>query len=179
MKTIAIQGIAGSYSEEAARQFHTSAELIECGDFASVFSMLENGRAEMAVVPIENRIIGAIEPVSKLVSANRVMVIERLRLPVEHVLAGVEGSTVDSVETVTSHPAALKQCDRFLSRLPGCRTVIGADTAASVREMAKSRNACAAAIGSRRAAEIYGAAILAENIADMNGNWTEFILIGN
>ncbi len=179
MKTIAIQGIAGSYSEEAARQFHTSAELIECRDFASVFSMLENGTAEMAVVPVANRIIGEIQPVTAFMSRSNARIFGRRRLPIEHVLAGPHGAAIEKVNTVSSHPAALKQCRRFISRILCCMEVAGTDTASCIREVAAGRNTKAAAIGSRRAAEIYGAAVLAENIADMKGNWTEFILIGN
>jgi prephenate dehydratase len=67
----------------------------------------------------------------------------------------------------------------FLSKHQKLQQIIGADTASSIRRIVEENNAENAAIGSRRAAEIYGAKILKENIADDLENWTTFYLLGN
>lgn len=177
---IAIQGVRGSYSEEATLKIcGGAARIVECTDFAETFQTLLAGGADYAVVPFENKIVGRIETPNQLLRAHDLKIYEKLELKVRHVLAGGAGAEIENVQTVRSHTEALKQCRRFLSENKHWTQVIGADTASSVRRIVEENRADAAAIGSRRAAEIYGAKILAENIADDADNWTTFYLIGN
>ena len=181
MSVVAIQGVKGSYSEEAARIFmEADAELIECLDFAQAFDTVANARAEYAVVPVENKIVGEIEDVTSLLRMSSFSVIKKSRLKVEHVLTGTPDcdDDLESIRTVRSHIEALKQCRRFLSANIHIAQVLGADTASSVRRVVDENIADNAAIGSRRAAEMYGAKIIAENVADDKDNWTTFCLIG-
>ena len=181
MSVVAIQGVRGSYSEEAALcLMGGDAEIVECLDFAEAFDTVVNSSAEYAVVPVENKIVGEIEDVVGLLRTSSFRVIEKSRLKVEHILAGARDcdGEVESIRTVRSHIEALKQCRRFLAANNSIRQVIGADTASSVRRIVEENIASNAAIGSRRAAEIYGAKIIAENIADDDENWTTFCLIG-
>ena len=179
MSVVAIQGVRGSYSEEAALGLMgEDVELVECVDFAETFNAVANARAEYAVVPVENKIVGEIEDVTNLLRPGNYRVLENLRLKVMHVLAGTRDSEVESIRTVRSHIEALKQCRRFLASNSHIEQVIGADTASSLRRIVEDNVADAAAIGGRRAAEIYGAKIIAENIADDDDNWTTFCLIG-
>ena len=179
MSVVAIQGIRGSYSEEAALcLMGEEAELVECVDFDETFNAVANTRAEYAVVPVENKIVGEIEDVIGLLRVSGYRVLENLRLKVMHVLAGTPDSEAGSIRTVHSHIEALKQCRRFLAANTQMKQVIGADTASTVRRVVEENIVDNAAIGSRRAAEIYGAKIIAENIADDDDNWTTFYLIG-
>lgn len=178
MTTLAIQGIRGSYSEEAALTLIAGAELLECQDFAETFSSLEAGRADYAVVPVKNKIVGDIEGTTRIVREKHFQIIDQLSLKVSHVLAGPLYAKLETIETVRSHAEALKQCRRYLDSMPGWSQVIGADTASSVRLTMEQGNTAQAAIGSRRAAEMYGARILAEGIADDSENWTLFYLVG-
>ena len=179
MSVVAIQGVRGSYSEEAAQcLMGADAEIVECGSFADAFDSVANSNAEYAVVPVENKIVGEIEDVMALLRVGGHTVLENLRLKVMHVLAGTHDSEVESIRTVRSHIEALKQCRRFLAAKAHIKQVIGADTASSVRTVIEENVAANAAICSRRAVEIYGANIIAENIADDDDNWTTFYLIG-
>jgi prephenate dehydratase len=72
----------------------------------------------------------------------------------------------------------LKQCARFIAENAGFRQVIGADTASSIRRVVTENINANSAIGSKRAAEMYGARVLREDIADDPENWTTFYLIG-
>ncbi|MGQ0542639.1 MAG: prephenate dehydratase domain-containing protein [Blastocatellia bacterium] len=180
MTRVAIQGTRGSYSEQAAFQIlGNAAAIIECHDFESAFAAVNNGSAELAVLPFENRIVGQIERPTELLKASGLNVFEKLKLKVRHVLAGTPESNIESLETVRSHVEALKQCRRYLSANAHLRQVIGADTASSVRRIVEENISTQSAIGSRRAVELYGAKILAEDIADDRDNWTTFFLIGN
>jgi len=179
MSLVAIQGVKGSYSEEAAiRLMGIEAEIVECHDFPSTFAAVESSQAEYAVVPVENKIVGEIHGSMSILRGSELRVIEKLPLKVMHVLAGTTDATYDSIKTVRSHVEALRQCRRFLSEHPRWTQVIGADTASSIRRIVEEGKRENGAIGSRRAAEMYGAKIIAENIADDHDNWTTFCLIG-
>ncbi|MEJ7847125.1 MAG: prephenate dehydratase domain-containing protein [Pyrinomonadaceae bacterium] len=180
MSLVAIQGIKGSYSEEATiKILGDAAQILECENFEDTFLAVENGNVEWAVIPVENKIVGEIETPQRLLKVSGLRILERLSLDVRHVLAGTPNAEFENLTSVRSHVEALKQCRRFLSRNIHVTQIIGADTASSVRLIIDEKLPMNAAIGSRRAAELYGAKILRENIADDIENWTTFYLIGN
>ena len=180
MTLTAIQGVKGSYSEEAAiRMLGRGAGILECADFEETFAALSAKKADFAVVPVRNKIVGDIEAAVSLLQNNRMRVLDELPLRVKHVLAGRAGARFENMQTARSHIEALKQCRRFLSANPQLTQVVGADTASSVRRIVEEGNSVNAAIGSRRAAEMYGATIIMEDIADDLDNWTTFYLLGN
>ena len=175
---VAIQGTRGSYSEEAAHRIVREAAIVECLDFDATFEAVRSGAAAYAVVPVENKIVGEIEGSVGFLRSGGFREHERMPLRVMHVLAGAPDADINSIETVRSHIEALKQCRRYLAARPSWTQAIGADTASSIRRVVETGDITIAAIGSRRAAELYGARILAENIADDPDNWTTFSLIG-
>jgi prephenate dehydratase len=180
MTLTAIQGVRGSYSEEAAiRILGRGADILECRDFEETFAALSAKKVDFAVVPVRNKIVGDIEAAVSLMQSNGTKVLDELPLRVKHVLAGTGGARFENLQTVRSHIEALKQCRRFFSTHPNLTQVVGADTASSVRRIAEEGAAASAAIGSRRAAEMYGATIIMEDIADDLDNWTTFYLLGN
>jgi prephenate dehydratase len=180
MTRIAIQGICGSYSEAAAVSFAgDGAAIIECTSFEQTFRTLAKRESEFAVVPVENMIVGRIEEPLRLLEAGRHRVVDEQLMKVEHVLAGTPDAVFDELVAVRSHVEALKQCRNFFATYPHLTRVIGADTASSVRRVVESGDQRTAAICSGRAAEIYGAKIIRQNIADNIENWTKFYLISN
>ena len=179
MSAIAIQGVKGSYSEEAAlKLMGPEAQIVECINFPTTFDAVVSERAQFAVVPVENTIIGEIEGSMSIFRDSGLRVLEKLPLKIMHVLAGTADATIESIKSVRSHVEALKQCKQFLTSYPGWTQVIGADTGSSVRRVVENGEMESAAIGSRRAAELYGARVIAENIADDHDNWTTFYLVG-
>src|SRR5258706_4906072 len=179
MTTVAIQGIRGSYSEEAAlKMLGASVDLIECRDFASTFETVSSKRAECAVIPLRNKIVGEILAIGTLLSQSELTIHEEFDLEIRHVLAGRVDAVMDDVTSVRSHAEALKQCSLFLAANPHVRQIAGGDTATSISQVADEGRKQNAAIGSARAAKIYGAKILCEDIANDINNWTTFGLIG-
>ena len=178
MSIIAIQGIRGSYSEEAALDLAEGASVLECEDFAATFEAVRSGQAEYAVVPVENKIVGEIAGSVSILRSGGFREHKRIQLTVRHVLMGTSDATLDKICSVKSHIEALKQCRRYLANRPEWTQIIGADTASSVRQIIEMDDRTAATIGSRRAAEMYGAKVLAEDVADDADNWTTFCLIG-
>ena len=180
MTSVAIQGIRGSYSEEAAfTMVGDAAEIVECMTFEEMFGRLRDNAVELAVVPVENGIVGEIRSTAELLRQSGAHVMSELPLTIHHVLAGTPDAEFERLESVRSHIEALKQCGQFFAQHPHLQQVIGADTAGSVRRIVEENDPTHAAIGSRRAAEMYGAKILCENVADDADNWTKFYLISN
>src|SRR5687767_16035813 len=115
MMRVAIQGVKGSYSDEAARQlFGDDVAIIECGSFDETFAAVRLGTAKNAVVPVKNKIVGEIREPMDLLNASSFQVIDRLALKVQHVLVGAADATLEDLVSVRSHIEALKQCRRFL-----------------------------------------------------------------
>lgn len=180
MTLAAIQGVRGSYSEEAAvRILGRGADILECRDFEETFAAVSTKKADFAVVPVRNKIVGEIEAAVSLLNSSRVKVLDELPIRVRHVLAGAAGALFEDLKTVRSHVEALKQCSRFFSANVQLTPVIGSDTASSIRRIVAEGDRTCAAIGSRRAAEMYGATMILEDIANDIDNWTTFYLLGS
>lgn len=179
MKKVVIQGIEGSYSEEAAQKIvGADAEILCCRDFEQTFETLLAGRAFYAVVPLKNKILGFIEKPLELLNKSNLRVLGELPLEIRHVLVGTPDADFENVSEIESHAEALKQCRKFLSENPQIRQIVGDDTASSIKKIIAAKDTARAAIGSRRAADIYGGKILRENIADDAENVTWFYLLG-
>ena len=180
MTLVAIQGIKGSYSDEAARQlFGADALIVECRDFDQTFHALRSKKADHAVVPMINKIVGKIETPTRLIENGGFKVLDQIQMPIKHALLGTAYATIEKLTSARSHPEALKQCGKFLAANSRMKPLACLDTASGVREIVEDANDSQAAIGSLRAAEIYGAQVLLENIADDIDNWTTFYVIGN
>ena len=180
METVAIQGIKGSYSEQAAHAiFNGSTEIVECMSFDETFAKVLGGAAKYAVVPVSNTIVGEIASSNALLKESGLPVLKELSIRVQHVLAGTPDAEFEGLVSVQSHIEALKQCKNFLDANPQLERIGGADTASSIRSVVSEGDATRSAICSSRAAELYGAKILKEDIADdIDNNWTTFYLIG-
>lgn len=177
MTTVAIQGIRGSYSEEAAAaHFGIDAEIIECRSFADAVDAVISRRSEFAVIPVRNSIVGEVLSTAGLIGREGLKCVGEVEVAVAHVLAGNDDSSLETISTVRSHAEALRQCTRFFSAYPHLSQVAGSDTASSVRTVIADRSTREAAICSERAADIYGAKVLKYDVADRRDNRTTFAI---
>lgn len=175
---VAIQGILGSYSEEAANLLlKDKFSILECDSFQSVFSALIEERADFAVIPVWNKVIGKITQNVAAINEFGFTKLNSLELPIHHVLVGTIDSTFEQLEIVTSQPEAIRQCERFFLQNPQLSIRAGKDTAMSVKQVVEQGDSRIAAIGSERAAALYGGKILKENLSDNSENSTLFYLI--
>ena len=175
--TAAFQGEIGAYGEEAAfRFFGPSVEVRPCEDFAEVFRTVEDGATQFGVVPVENSLEGSISRVYDLMLNSSLRVRGELELRVSHCLIVHEGTKLDGIRRVYSHPQALGQCQRFLRHL-NAELIPTSDTAGSVKMLQEQGIRDGAAIASARAAEIYGMSVLAREIEDNTNNYTRFFVL--
>jgi prephenate dehydratase len=178
--SVAVQGVRGSYSEEAAlRFFDRRVRILECRDFEETFSAVVSKRSQYAVVPLKNKIVGEIETAARLFLQATLRIRGELEIDVKHVLAGTPEARLEDLKTVRSHIEALKQCRGFFAAHQNLLQIAGADTASSIRRVIEDGIPENAAICSARAAQIYGAKVLREDIADCKDNWTRFYLFEN
>lgn len=178
--SIGYLGEKGTFSEAAAfALFNYKARYISFPTFESLFDSVGRGLADHAIVPLENTLVGSLHQCYDLLLASGLTIAAEVVLPISHFLIGVAGSSIDLIKTVESHPAALGQCRRFFAAHPNAAAVAGSDTAGCVKRAAASGDPTRAAIGSRRAAAIYGGTILREHIEDHAENFTRFVLLAN
>jgi prephenate dehydratase len=179
-KKIAYLGPPGTFSEEAALVFDKAARLVPFPSIRAVANAvaLSVGSVEEGIVPIENSIEGAVpDTLDLLIHGSGVMIKHELVLPIRHNMVAKPGININDVKVLYSIPQALGQCRDFVGlHFPKVSVVAALSTAAAVEEMMASSQP-AAAIGTARAAEIYGAAILASGIQDKASNETRFVIL--
>lgn len=176
VRTAAFQGAHGAYSDMAARGALPGVETLPCGTFGEAFAAVRDGRADRAVIPVDNTLAGRVADVHELLPAGGLYVVGEYFLPIRHCLLGVKGAKTSDIKEVWSHPHALPQCRRMVARL-GAKGVVHADTAGAAADIAKAGDKSRAAIASALAAELYGLDIIEENIQDAPHNFTRFLIL--
>jgi prephenate dehydratase len=175
---IAFQGERGAFSEEAAVQLlGEGITLVPRGSFDATFNAINDGAAEYILAPIENSLAGSVHRSFDLLVESRLTILGEVIIPIVHHLIGPPGATFERITTVQSHPVALAQCERFFTANPGLKRIAAEDTAGSVRQVICAGDLSRAAIAGRRAATIYGGAILREHLEDDRENYTRFLLL--
>jgi len=175
---VAFQGEPGAYSEAAVLDHYGfPVEAIPCESFELVFAAVTEGNCDAGFIPIENSLAGSIHRNYDLLIQHDVSVIGEHYLQVRHCLIALPGSVLPEIRRVISHPQALAQCEAYIRSLPGIKAEPVYDTAGSVKMARQSGDRSVAAIASRRAAELYGMSILAEDIQDNPANFTRFLII--
>lgn len=174
---VAFQGERGAYSESAVYQFFGSETQVKpCREFRDVFESVEKGETLHGVVPMENSIEGSINQNYDLFLKHNLKVCGEVIVKIEHYLIANPGVVLADVKAVYSHPQALAQCRHFLEEF-GRELIPTYDTAGSVKLLKENGFRNAAAVASKRAAEIYGMQILASDIADNPENYTRFFVL--
>ena len=176
---IAIQGEAGSFSEEAAHRLLPGCRVVPCARSAEVFDRVERGSVAAAVIPIENSLAGSVSEHFDLLLARKVFIERELRLRIVHNLIAPPGVKRADLRRAFSHPVALEQCRDFFAKNRKIQPLPFYDTAGSVKHVIESGLRDAAGIASRQAARVYKGRILAAGIEDDKRNFTRFFLIRN
>ena len=175
---LAYQGEPGAYSEAAARIYGgPGAETMPCKSFDDVFAAVAEARATHGVLPLENSIGGTIHRNYDLLVEHDLSITGEVELDVVHCLQALPGTTLADVKIVYSHPQALAQCEKYLKGL-GVTVEAVYDTAGGAKLIAEQKLAGAAALASRRAAEVFGLEVLQEAVQDYEFNITRFAIIG-
>lgn len=174
---VAYQGEPGAYSESAAIEaLGEDIEPVGCESFDQVFEALRDGEVDRAALPIENSLAGSIHRNYDLMLRHDLHIVGEHVFRVRHNLLALPGVGLAQVDEVLSHPQALSQCEHYLAEL-GVTSRTTYDTAGSAKLVRQQNLQHAAAIASRRAAQVYDLDILAEGIEDDPENFTRFLLL--
>lgn len=178
---IAFLGPKGSYSHLAARQYAARHfdQLIECGcqKFQDIFTQVETGQADYAIVPIENTSSGSINDVYDLLQHTSLSIIGELTLPIDHCVLVSGTTTLQQIEVVYSHPQPFQQCSHFINHYPHWKIEYCESTAAAMEKVAKLNSPTIAALGSEAGGALYNLQVLEHNLANQKQNITRFIVL--
>jgi prephenate dehydratase len=175
---VAFQGEAGAFSEAAAVQL-LGEEIVTVPrpTFDATFRAIPEGAADALLVPVENSLAGSVVRVYDLLLESQLTINAETILPIEMNLIACPGASLSDVRTISSHPMALAQCERFFGQHPHIQRLPAEDTAGSVREVLARGDKTRAAIAGKRAAVRYHGEIIAERIQDNTENFTRFVLL--
>lgn len=175
---VAIQGVAGSFHDAAAQLWFKDAldEIVPADSFPETFRLVADGKADAALVAIENSLYGSINQVYDLIEKYGYPIVGEIHLPVHHQLIGT--GTKKSVTHIYSHPVALAQCELYLdTHFPDAERSEYHDTAAAVEYIKGLNDPSAAAIASDVAAHMYDVPVIDTNIEDNPANFTRFLVL--
>jgi prephenate dehydratase len=176
--TASFQGEPGAFSETAARQLlGNDIAVLPCQKFSEVFTTLETGKVQAAIVPIENSLHGSVHENYDHLLHHDLPIVGETFVRIVHNLIAPPGVSFHKIRRVFSHPVALNQCLAFFEQHPQFEKVTFYDTAGSVKMLMEEKLTDSAGIASAAAAERYGARILRKSIEDDRQNFTRFFLL--
>ncbi|MEM9707793.1 MAG: prephenate dehydratase [Pseudomonadota bacterium] len=176
MPAIAFQGELGAYSHEACQTTHPNHDPVPCPTFEDVVETVRNGRADLAMLPVENTTYGRVADIHRLLPQSELHIIEEAFLRVHVNLLGVPGAKLSDVKIAYSHLVLLPQCGKFL-RKNNITGAVSPDNARAARDVAQKGDANVGALASELAAGVYGLDILARHIEDNDHNTTRFLVM--
>ena len=178
---VAIQGYQGCFHEQAARLFYGDAiSIVECDTFPDLYKAMEEGRADAAVMAIENTVSGGLLHNFGLLRTRGVPVKGELYIRIEQNLMALPGQRLEDIHEVRTHYMAIGQTRPwFEQNAPWIRLTESEDTAKSAAQVAREGLTGVGAVASELAARLYGLEILAPGIETYKQNFTRFLLLDN
>ncbi len=178
---VAFQGAAHAYSDAAARKYLAGrgleGDLAGYRTFREAADALLAGRADLAVLPIENTTAGSINEVYALLRSHELFIVGEETWKVDHCLAAAQDVPLSSLSRILSHPQGLEQCSQFLQSVPNAIPTTYFDTAGAMQAVAAGDDPTVAAIASPEAAAAYGLVVLRHDISDSRDNFTRFVVL--
>ena len=173
---IAFQGVLGAYSHMACQAVKPEMEVLPCASFEDMILAVQEGRAALAMVPVENSIAGRVADIHHLLPESGLFINGEHFQRVNHHLLAPVGATLDSLVEVHSHAQGLAQCRERLRSL-GLTPVMHPDTAGAARDIASRGDPAVGAIASGLAGQIYGLDVLLASAEDAEHNTTRFLVM--
>lgn len=173
---IAILGPPGSFSHLAGRKrFGGAVEFEPVSSIRAVFDEVVAGRAEFALAPVENSIIGGVGETLDCLVSHDVGVCGEATIAVHlHLFARCP---LDAVRVVYSKPEVFGQCQKFLAETGLLVKIKPAASSSAAAEQAASEEG-AAAIAGELAGSLFQLPRIAEFIEDDRTSVTRFLILG-
>ena len=181
-KRVAIQGYSGCFHEQAARQFYgrfdgTTPDIIECATFDDLYRSIDAGKADAAIMAIENTVSGGLLPNFELLRKYNIKIKGEVFLRIQQNLMALPGQKLEDIKEVRTHYMAINQTRPFFQSCPWIRLVESEDTAKSAADVAQQKLKGVGAVASLLAADLYGLEVLKESIETYKQNFTRFLIL--
>ncbi len=174
-KKVSFQGFKGANSDMASRALVPGCETLPCLTFEEAFRAVQDGKADLAVIPVDNNLAGRVADVHHIIPRSGLSITAEYFMPIRFALMALPGVQTNELKHVYSHVHAFPQCRDVVKRL-GLQTHIHADTAGAAADVAQWGKRDTAALAPALAADIYGLDILEDNVQDTDANTTRFLL---
>ena len=174
-KVISFQGLHGAYSDLVCRKFYKSLKTLPCNTFGEAILAVEEGSADLAMIPVENNIAGRVADMHFLLEKINLKIVAEFYHKIEHHLMSIKQSDIKKITKVYSHTHALSQCTKNIKKhkLDAINFI---DTAGAAKFISEEKDESLAAIGSELSSKIYGLKILKKNFEDSKNNITRFLV---
>lgn len=177
---VVFQGADGAYSQAAMHTyFGENIDSFHVETFRDAMGAIEEGRADFAVLPIENSTAGIVSEIYDLLVEYENYIVGEQVIPIAHCLLGVPGTKLEDIELVYSHPQSLMQSSRYLGEHGNWKQISMQNNAFATQKVAQDKDKKQAAIASALAAKLYGLEVLQETIQNEKNNSTRFIIVTN
>lgn len=177
---VVFQGADGAYSQAAMHTyFGDEVDSFHVETFRDAMGAIEEGRADFAVLPIENSTAGIVSEIYDLLVEYENYIVGEQVIPIQHCLLGVPGTKKEEIELVYSHPQSLMQSSRYLSEHRSWKQISMQNNAFATKKVAEDRDIHQAAIASEFAGKLYGLTVLEKGIQNDKNNSTRFIIVTN
>lgn len=169
-------GVPGAFAHQAMLEYFGDVDNTNYVNFRDVFEALKNDEIDYGIVPLENSSTGAINDNYDLVRDYDFYIVGEHSVCISQHLLGIQGSKLEDIKTVYSHPQGLQQSAEFLRNNPQMTPQDFSNTAAAAKYVSECKDSSKGAIASKTAAKLYGLEVLQENIHNEKTNNTRFII---
>ena len=178
IENFSFQGINGAYSELAGKNIFPEADSLACATFEEMFQTVREGKANVAIVPIENSQAGRVADTQRLIPDSDLKIVKEYFLEVKHNLLVVPGTKMSDIKRIYSHEQGIAQCRKKIIEL-NKEMIIVADTAGAAKKIIELNSKEDAAVASELASRIYNLEILESNFQDSSTNVTRFLVMAS
>ena len=178
IENFSFQGINGAYSELAGKNIFPEADSLACATFEEMFQAVREGRANVAIVPIENSQAGRVADTQRLIPDSDLKIVKEYFLEIKHNLLVVPGTKMSDIKRIYSHEQGIAQCRNKIIEL-NKEMIIVADTAGAAKKITELNSKEDAAVASELSSRIYNLEILESNFQDSSTNVTRFLVMAS
>jgi prephenate dehydratase len=172
-RAISFQGAPGCNGHRAALEYAADCLPLPCFSFEDAIDAVREGRADRAIIPIENSQHGRVADIHFLLPESGLFITGEHFVPISYALMALGNGPFAAAY---SHPQALGQTRRYL-RDRSIVPMAYADTAGAAAYVAEMGDPAACAVAPPIAAGLYGLKIVAEEIEDSPDNTTRFVIL--
>ena len=172
-KRVAYSGVSGAFANMAAEEIFEGCSAVPCSSFTTAYEAVKNGECESAVLPIENSFAGDVGAVMDLAYFGGLHISGVYEFDITQNLIAVPGTKLEDIKEVVSHPQALSQSGKYIKE-HSFKVTEAENTAVAAKMVFESKRKDFAAVGSSKAAELYGLSVVEGHINDSGKNTTRF-----